>query len=85
MPDLSWKRKGAGVSYIRAKKVEIEEGVVSRDGLVSLELPDHDEAGSEMELDLNLDDEILSFVLGLVGELEDLREGEALVVWKVVS
>lgn len=72
------------MSYIRAKKVEIEEGQVSRDGAVHLELPDHDEAGEEMELDLNMDDEILDFVLGLVGEVNELGEGEALVVWKVV-
>lgn len=72
------------MSYIRAKKVEIEEGQVSRDGAVHLELPDHDEAGEEMELDLNMDDEILDFVLGLVDQVNELPEGEALVVWKVI-
>lgn len=72
------------MSYIRAKKVEIEEGVVSRDGYVGLELPDHDEAGDDLDLDMNLDDEILNFVLRLIGQVEDLGEGEALVVWKVV-
>ena len=72
------------MSRIRAKKVDIEEGQVSRDGAVHLELPDHDEAGEEMELDMNMDDEILDFVLGLVRQFNELGEGEALVVWKVI-
>jgi hypothetical protein len=72
------------VSYIRAKKVELEEGEVSRDGAVRLELPDHGEAGEEMELDMNLDDEMLDFVLGLISQVNNLPEGEALVVWKVI-
>lgn len=72
------------MSYIRAKKVDVEEGAVSRDGAVHLELPDHDEAGEEMELDLNLDDEVLDFVLGLINEVNELAQDEALVVWKVV-
>lgn len=72
------------MSYIRAKKVDIEEGAVSRDGLVSLELPDHADAGQDMELDMNLDDEVLDFVLKLIEQVNDLPEGEALVIWKVV-
>lgn len=73
------------MSYIRAKKVEIEEGVASHDGRVDLELPDHDEAGSEMELDLELDaDGALSFITGLIEQVNELPEGEALVVWKVI-
>jgi hypothetical protein len=72
------------MSYARAHKVDIEEGQVSRDGAVHLELPDHDEAGSEITLDHNLDDEQLSFVLRLIGQFDDLAEGEALVVWKVI-
>ena len=72
------------MSYIRAQKVDIEEGAVSRDGAVHLELPDHDEAGSEITLDMNMDDELLSFALRLMGEVDDQGEGEALVVWKVV-
>lgn len=73
------------MSYIRAKKVEIEEGVASHDGRVELELPDHDEAGDEMELDLELDaDGVLSFVTGLIELVNELPEGEALVVWKVI-
>lgn len=72
------------MSYIRAQKVDIEEGAVSRDGAVHLELPDHDEAGSEITLDMNMVDDLLSFALLLMGEVDDLGEGEALVVWKVV-
>lgn len=72
------------MSYIRAQKVDIEEGQVSRDGAVHLELPDHDEAGDEMTLDLNLDDEVLDFALGLISQVNELSEGEALVVWKVI-
>ena len=72
------------MSYIRAQKVDIEEGAVSRDGAVHLELPDHAEAGSEIPLAMTMDDELLSFALRLMGEVDDLGEGEALVVWKVV-
>ena len=72
------------MSYVRAHKVGIEESEGSRDGAVHLELPDHDEAGSEITLDLNMDDEILDFVLGLINQVNELREGEALVVWKVI-
>ena len=72
------------MSYIRAQKVDIEEGAVSRDGAVHLELPDHDEAGSEITLDMNMVDDLLSVALLLMGEVDDLGEGEALVVWKVV-
>lgn len=72
------------MSYIRAKKVDIEEGALSRDGAVHLELPDHGEVRDEITLDHRLDDELLSFVLGLVAEIDDLSEGEALVVWKVI-
>lgn len=72
------------MSYIRAKKVDIEEGQASHDGAVHLELPDHDMAGDEMELDMSLDDEVLDFVLGLIEQVNELPEGEALVVWKVI-
>lgn len=39
--------------------------------------------GSE-DLDCNLDDEILSFVLGVIEKIDTLAEGEALVIWKEV-
>lgn len=72
------------MSYIRAHKVEIEEGQVSHDGAVHLELPDHDEAGDRIDQDNSLDDEILPFVLELIANIDALAEGEALVVWKVI-
>lgn len=72
------------MSYIRAHKVEIEEGRVSHDGAVHLELPDHDEAGDQIDQDNNLDDELLPFVLELIANIDALGEGEALVVWKVI-
>lgn len=75
------------MSYIRAKKVDVEEGAISRDGRIpALELPDHVNAGGgeALDLDANLDDEIIPFVRDLLGKIEDLGEGEALVVWKVV-
>jgi hypothetical protein len=72
------------VSYIRAHKVEIEEGAASHDGAVHLELTDHDETGVP-ETDLELDaDGVLSFVTSLIEQVNELREGEALVVWKVI-
>lgn len=36
------------------------------------------------DLDMNLDDEILQFVLGLIDKVDELSEGEALVVWKEI-
>jgi hypothetical protein len=35
-------------------------------------------------LDNNLDDEILDFVLGVVRRIDDLEEGQALVIWKEI-
>ena len=61
------------MSYIRAKLADIDEdqNVVA----VELERP---------SVDANLDDEILDFVLELINEVNNLREGEALVVWKEI-
>lgn len=72
------------MSYVRAHKVDIEESDGSRDGAVHLELPDHDKVEERPALDLNMDDEILDFVLRLISEVNELSEGEALVVWKVI-
>lgn len=72
------------MSYIRAHKVEIEEGAASHDGAVHLELPDHDETGVP-ETDLELDaDGALGFISSLIGQVNELGEGEALVIWKVI-
>lgn len=74
------------MSYIRTAKVDIEEGVASHDGRVELELPDHDEVlEPPLTLDLELDaDGVLSFISGLIDQVNELGEGEALVVWKVI-
>jgi hypothetical protein len=72
------------MSYIRAHKVDIEEGQVSRDGAVHLELPDYGEAGDQIDQHNNLDDELLPFVLELIANVDALADGEALVVWKVI-
>ena len=73
------------MSYIRAHKMEIEEGQASLDGAVHLELPDHDETGEPNLLDRELDaDGALSFVSSLIDQVNELSEGEALVVWKVI-
>ena len=65
------------MSYIRAKKVEDVQGYGR------LIIPDVD-LEERPSLDMNLDDEILDFVLGLIHEVNSLREGEALVVWKEI-
>lgn len=61
------------MSYIRAKLADIDEdqNVVA----VELERP---------SMEANLDDEILDFDLELINEVNNLREGEALVVWKEI-
>lgn len=74
------------MSYIVARKVEQMESDADTDGFehgfrVS---PIDFEDREKNTLDMNLDDEVLNFVLGLIGQVEDLREGEALVVWKEV-
>lgn len=66
------------MSYIRAKLIEQEEPVTVEHGF---HLPEIDSEESP-DLDMNLDDEILSFVLALIAKVNDLSEGEALVVWK---
>lgn len=64
------------MSYIRASKVQ------HGDSRLEINLPaiQRDEA----DIDMNLDDEILQFVLRAVAEIDDLLEGEALVIWKEV-
>jgi hypothetical protein len=73
------------MSYIIARKV----------GQMGLDIADDFEHGFRLEpvdiedrdkntLDMNLDDEILGFVLGLIDQVDELAEGEALVVWKEI-
>lgn len=64
------------MSYIRAKQVDINDnddiGVLTAGVLGS---PD---------LDMNLDDETLDFILALISKVNDLGEDQALVVWKEI-
>jgi hypothetical protein len=68
------------MSYIRAKLMEQEEPAAVEHGF---SLPEID-SEQRPDLDMNLDDEILDFVLALIGKVNALREGEALVVWKEI-
>lgn len=68
------------MSYIRAKLVEQEEPAAVDHGFTLPEISFEERP----ELDMNLDDEMLSFVLALIGKVNDLREDEALVVWKEI-
>jgi hypothetical protein len=68
------------MSYIRAKKVEQEEPVTVEYGFHLQEVSFEDTP----TLDMNLDDEVLDFVLALIQQVNDLPEGEALVVWKEI-
>ncbi len=68
------------MSYIRAKKVEQEEPTAVDHGFALSEVDFEDRP----TLDMNLDDEMLDFVLDLIKQVNDLAEGEALVVWKEI-
>lgn len=72
------------MSYIRAKLTDVEDGSVSRDGSVHLDLPDHDEAGDQMDVDMDLDDETLSAATRILALVDALQEDQALVIWKVI-
>lgn len=74
------------MSYIVARKVDQEESDPDTDGFEhGFRLPPVDfEDRDKNALDSNLDDEILDFVLGLIKEVDELGEGEALVVWKEI-
>ncbi len=62
------------MSYIRAHQVDRERTTPFAD-IPRVAKPD---------LDCNLDDEILAFVLELIEKVDALPEGEALVVWKEI-
>ena len=70
------------MSYIVARKVEQEAPVGAEYGFALTEIDFGERAKNA--LDMNLDDEILAFVLGVVRELDELSEGEALVIWKEI-
>lgn len=62
------------MSYIRAKRVGVDTTTTTED-VVAL---DH----GVPDIDCNIDNEMLDFVLDLIAKVNELREGEALVVWK---
>lgn len=68
------------MSYIRAKLIDQEEPITVEHGFHVPEVSFEDEP----TLDMNLDDEVLDFVLELIKKVNDLREDEALVVWKEI-
>lgn len=68
------------MSYLRAKKTDQNEPVLVDHGFALDEI-DFEE---EPTLDADLDSEQLSFVLCLIGLVDQLAEGEALVVWKEI-
>jgi hypothetical protein len=68
------------VSYIRAKLVEQEDPAAVDHGFAVPEI----DFEQKPTIDCNLDDEILDFVLDLIAKVNDLGEGEALVVWKEI-
>jgi hypothetical protein len=73
------------MSYIIARKVDQEEPHAADDFEYGFRLePVNFEDRDKNTLDMNLDDEILGFVLGLIAQVDELAEGEALVIWKEV-
>lgn len=72
------------MSYLRANKVGQMESDADTDGFEhGFRLaPVNFEATPT--LDHNLDDEQLSFVLSLIELVDNLAEGEAIVVWKEI-
>lgn len=71
------------MSYIRSKRVEQVEPAAVEHGFALDEIDFEDRKGDH-QLDMNLDDEVLSFVLALIAQVDELAEGEALVVWKEI-
>lgn len=70
------------MSYIVARVVEQEEPL---EGVHGFSLPDVEFTERDKNtLDHNLDDEVLSFIVGLIAEVDQLAEGEAIVVYKEI-
>lgn len=70
------------MSYIVARKVDQEEPVGATYGMALSEIDFEDRDANT--LDMNMDDEMLSFVIRLIAQVDQLGEGEALVVWKEI-
>lgn len=69
------------MSYLRAKKTDQEDPVTVEHGFHLPEIDFEDRPTLDSELDA---DGVLSFVLGLINQVNELSEGEALVVWKEI-
>lgn len=72
------------MSYIVARKVDQEESDADGFDYGFRVAPINIEDRDKNTLDSNLDDELLGFVLGLIEQVDNLSEGEALVVWKEI-
>lgn len=70
------------MSYIVARKIDQGEPVAVEHGFALPEVDFRDRVANT--LDMNLDDEMLSFVIQLIAEVDNLCEGEALVVYKEI-
>lgn len=69
------------MSYIRAKLVEQQEPSAVDYGFAIDEI----DFEKKPDLDMNLDgDELLSFILAVIAKIDELAEGEALVIWKEI-
>lgn len=68
------------MSYIRAKLVAQEDPTTVEHGFHIPEISFEDSP----TLDMDMDFEILDFVLRLIDKVNELAENEALVVWKEV-
>lgn len=68
------------MSYIRAKVADQQDPAAVEHGFALDEI----DFGVRPDIDCNLDDEQLDFVLELIAKVNALAEGEALVVWKEI-
>lgn len=72
------------MSYLRARKGDQQESDPDTDGFdYGFRVPPVN-FEERPTLDHSLDDEQLDFVLALIKQVNELREGEALVVWKEI-
>jgi len=70
------------MSYLIARKVDLSPPAVAEEGFTLDEI-DTSERDRNI-LDCNLDDEALAFAVGLIEQVDNLAEGEALVIWKEI-
>lgn len=70
------------MSYIVARVVETEEHESIAHGFIlpPVDLTERD----KNDLDMKLDFEILPFILGVIKKIDDLSEGQALVIYKEI-